>query len=130
MRAALKIMLSKLYNKGRGEQFSQSFVTRHFERSSALCNWNVNKVYKIFHYVFAMWNIGWCVIMKRPSASRVQNCHQSKTIAFWFFRVKAEIAKQGGLVDLMWDGNLKRSGVKSEWRARQQEAFSKLIKVD
>jgi len=45
-------------------------------------------------------------------------------------RVKAEIAKQGGLVDLMWDGNLKRSGVKSEWRARQQEAFSKLIKVD
>ena len=45
-------------------------------------------------------------------------------------RVKAEIAKQGGLVDLMWDGNLKRSGVKSEWKARQQEAFSKLIKVD
>jgi len=44
-------------------------------------------------------------------------------------RVKAEIARQGGLVDLMWDGNLKRNAVKSEWKARQQEAFSKSLKV-
>lgn len=45
-------------------------------------------------------------------------------------RVKAEIARQGGLVDLMWDGNLKRMAVKSEWKAMQQEAFSKSLKVD
>jgi len=44
-------------------------------------------------------------------------------------RVKAEIARQGGLVDLMWDGNLKRMAVKSEWKAKQQEAFSKSLKV-
>jgi len=39
-------------------------------------------------------------------------------------RVKAEIARQGGLVDLMWDGNLKRSSVKPAWKAIQQQAFS------
>jgi len=45
-------------------------------------------------------------------------------------RVKAEIATQGGLVDLMWDGNLKRSQVKSEWKGKQQQAFAERIKVD
>jgi len=45
-------------------------------------------------------------------------------------RVKSEIARQGGLVDLMWDGNLKRSEVKPSWKAKQQEAFSKSLKVE
>jgi len=45
-------------------------------------------------------------------------------------RVKKEIALKGGLVDLVWDGNLKRQEVKSEWKAAQQEQFSRRIKVD
>jgi len=45
-------------------------------------------------------------------------------------RVKAEIARKGGLVDLVWDGNLKRSSVKSEWKAIQQQAFSQRLKVE
>ena len=45
-------------------------------------------------------------------------------------RVKAEIASQGGLVDLMWDGNLKRSQVKPEWKVKQQQAFSQRLKVE
>jgi len=45
-------------------------------------------------------------------------------------RVKAEIARRGGLVDLMWDGNLKRQQVKSEWKAKQQEEFSRRLKID
>jgi len=45
-------------------------------------------------------------------------------------RVKKEIALKGGLVDLVWDGNLKRQEVKSEWKAAQQEKFSRRIKVD
>ena len=44
--------------------------------------------------------------------------------------MKREIAKKGGLVDLVWDGNLKRTGVKKEWIAAQQEKFSRRIKVD
>ena len=45
-------------------------------------------------------------------------------------RVKRKIAMAGGLVDLVWDGNLKRTGVKKEWIAAQQENFSRRIKVD
>jgi len=45
-------------------------------------------------------------------------------------RVKRSIAQKGGLVDLVWDGNLKRQQVKSEWKAAQQQQFSRRIKVD
>lgn len=45
-------------------------------------------------------------------------------------RVKKCIALKGGLVDLVWDGNLKRQQVKSEWKQAQQEQFSRRIKVD
>jgi len=45
-------------------------------------------------------------------------------------RVKKEIALKGGLVDLVWDGNLKRQQVKSEWKAAQQQQFSRRIKID
>ncbi|XP_071827898.1 glycerol-3-phosphate acyltransferase 4-like [Apostichopus japonicus] len=45
-------------------------------------------------------------------------------------RVKAEIASQGGLVDLLWDGQLKRMTVKSSYREKEQEEYSKLLKGD
>jgi len=45
-------------------------------------------------------------------------------------RVKREIAVRGGLVDMVWDGNLKRTGVKSEWKEAQQQEFSRRIKHD
>lgn len=43
-------------------------------------------------------------------------------------RVKSVIAEQGGLVDLSWDGNLKRNKPKSEWKEKQQEEFTKRLK--
>ncbi|XP_071947587.1 glycerol-3-phosphate acyltransferase 4-like [Antedon mediterranea] len=42
-------------------------------------------------------------------------------------RVKAEIAKKGGLVDLVWDGQLKRARVKSELMREEQLEYSKII---
>lgn len=45
-------------------------------------------------------------------------------------RVKAEIAKQGGLEDLAWDGQLKRSSVKPTWMFQQQEDYVKRLKLD
>lgn len=45
-------------------------------------------------------------------------------------RVKSEIAKQGGLVDLVWDGQLKRMTVKKEWKEKQQAAYSQRIKLE
>ena len=44
--------------------------------------------------------------------------------------MKREIALKGGLVDLVWDGNLKRSAVKEEWKAAQQEKFSRRLKLE
>lgn len=44
-------------------------------------------------------------------------------------RVKAEIAHRGGLVDLGWDGQLKRQKVKPELIRKTQEKFSKTIEV-
>lgn len=45
-------------------------------------------------------------------------------------RVKSVIAKQGGLVDLVWDGQLKRMKPKKEWKEKQQEDFTKRLKGD
>lgn len=45
-------------------------------------------------------------------------------------RVKSVIAKQGGLVDLVWDGQLKRMKPKKEWKEMQQVEFIKRLKGD
>lgn len=45
-------------------------------------------------------------------------------------RVKSEIARQGGLVDLAWDGQLKRTLAKTEWREKQQEDFARRLKLE
>lgn len=45
-------------------------------------------------------------------------------------RVKSEIAKKGGLVDLEWDGQLKRKPVKPELLQRQQYEFCKTIETN
>ncbi|XP_053317691.1 glycerol-3-phosphate acyltransferase 3 [Spea bombifrons] len=45
-------------------------------------------------------------------------------------RVKSAIAKQGGLVELSWDGGLKRDRVKESFKQEQQKNYSKIIVGD
>lgn len=45
-------------------------------------------------------------------------------------RVKSVIAKQGGLVDLVWDGQLKRMKAKKEWKEIHQKNFAERLKGD
>uniref|UniRef100_A0A6G1S8F1 Glycerol-3-phosphate acyltransferase 3 n=1 Tax=Aceria tosichella TaxID=561515 RepID=A0A6G1S8F1_9ACAR len=45
-------------------------------------------------------------------------------------RVKAEIAKQAGLENLAWDGQLKRSSVKPTWLFQQQEDYVRRLKLE
>ena len=45
-------------------------------------------------------------------------------------RVKAAIATQGGLVDLQWDGGLKRGKVKESFKEQQQKQFSSMVVGD
>nr|XP_040054097.1 glycerol-3-phosphate acyltransferase 4-like isoform X2 [Gasterosteus aculeatus aculeatus]XP_040054098.1 glycerol-3-phosphate acyltransferase 4-like isoform X2 [Gasterosteus aculeatus aculeatus] len=42
-------------------------------------------------------------------------------------RVKAAIAAQGGLVDLIWDGGLKRAKVKDAFKEEQQKLYSEVL---
>ncbi|KAI4893192.1 hypothetical protein NFI96_018505 [Prochilodus magdalenae] len=42
-------------------------------------------------------------------------------------RVKSAIARQGGLVDLSWDGGLKREKVKKSYKEEQQKMYSSMI---
>uniref|UniRef100_A0A8D0A9W1 1-acylglycerol-3-phosphate O-acyltransferase 9, like n=1 Tax=Sander lucioperca TaxID=283035 RepID=A0A8D0A9W1_SANLU len=42
-------------------------------------------------------------------------------------RVKSAIAHQGGLVDLQWDGGLKRAKVKESFKEEQQKQYSSMV---
>jgi len=89
--------------------------------------WNSSE-YSMVHYLYMMmtsWAIV-CDVWYLPPMVRGENEDAIK----FANRVKNEIAKKGGLVDLMWDGNLKRQQVKSEWKAGIQQEFSQRIKVD
>jgi len=89
--------------------------------------WNSSE-YSMVHYLYMMmtsWAIV-CDVWYLPPMVRGQDEDAIK----FANRVKNEIAKKGGLVDLMWDGNLKRNQVKSEWKAGIQQEFSQRIKVD
>ncbi|KAB5528212.1 hypothetical protein PHYPO_G00137760 [Pangasianodon hypophthalmus] len=45
-------------------------------------------------------------------------------------RVKSLIARQGGLVDLSWDGGLKRAKVKDSFKQEQQKMYSNMVVGD
>uniref|UniRef100_A0AAQ4S2E7 1-acylglycerol-3-phosphate O-acyltransferase 9, like n=1 Tax=Gasterosteus aculeatus aculeatus TaxID=481459 RepID=A0AAQ4S2E7_GASAC len=45
-------------------------------------------------------------------------------------RVKSVIAHQGGLVDLQWDGGLKRAKVKESFKEEQQKQYSSMVVGD
>uniref|UniRef100_A0A8C1XW20 1-acylglycerol-3-phosphate O-acyltransferase 9, like n=1 Tax=Cyprinus carpio TaxID=7962 RepID=A0A8C1XW20_CYPCA len=45
-------------------------------------------------------------------------------------RVKSTIAQQGGLVDLAWDGGLKRAKVKDSFKEQQQKKYSHMVVGD
>lgn len=67
-----------------------------------------------------------CDVWYLPPMSRKSD----ETAVEFANRVKSEIACKGGLVDLMWDGQLKRMKVKQEWIEVQQKEYSKRLKVE
>jgi len=89
--------------------------------------WNSSK-YSMLTYIYMMmtsWAIV-CDVWYLPPMHR----KEGEDAIDYANRVKREIALKGGLVDLVWDGNLKRGSVKKEWKAAQQEKFSRRLKVD
>ncbi|CAG9574049.1 unnamed protein product [Danaus chrysippus] len=87
--------------------------------------WNSSR-YGMLHYLLNMmssWAIV-CDVWYLPPMTRNDN----ETAVDFANRVKGAIARRGGLVDLMWDGQLKRMKAKKEWRELQQEEFSRRLK--
>ncbi|XP_053670898.1 glycerol-3-phosphate acyltransferase 3 [Anopheles nili] len=87
--------------------------------------WNSSR-YSMMQYLFLMmtsWAIV-CDVWYLPPMYR----EEGESAIDFANRVKSVIAKQGGLVDLVWDGQLKRMKPKKEWKEKQQEKFSKLLK--
>ncbi|KAK9879247.1 hypothetical protein WA026_004097 [Henosepilachna vigintioctopunctata] len=89
--------------------------------------WNSSK-FSMIQYLYMMmtsWAIV-CDVWYLPPMTRGED----ESAIDFANRVKSVIAKQGGLVDLVWDGQLKRMKPKKEWRERQQEEFSKRLKSE
>lgn len=89
--------------------------------------WNSSQ-YSMMHYLLMMmtsWAIVCDVWYLPPMTMR-----EGENAIDFANRVKAEIARKGGLVDLVWDGQLKRITAKKEWKEKQQEEYSRRIKLD
>lgn len=87
--------------------------------------WNSSR-YSMMQYLYMMmtsWAIV-CDVWYLPPMTRGEN----ESAIDFANRVKGVIAKQGGLVDLVWDGQLKRMKPKKEWMEKQQEEFTKRLK--
>ncbi|XP_017868618.1 PREDICTED: glycerol-3-phosphate acyltransferase 3 isoform X2 [Drosophila arizonae] len=89
--------------------------------------WNSSK-YSMMQYLYMMmtsWAIV-CDVWYLPPMYR----QEGESAIDFANRVKGVIAKQGGLVDLVWDGQLKRMKPKKEWREIQQIEFANRLKSD
>ncbi|XP_060707537.1 glycerol-3-phosphate acyltransferase 3 [Hemiscyllium ocellatum] len=86
--------------------------------------WNSSK-YGMVSYLLQMmtsWAIV-CNVWYLPPMSR----QEDEDAVQFANRVKAAIAQQGGLVDLAWDGALKRAKVKDSMKEQQQKSYSNMI---
>lgn len=89
--------------------------------------WNSSKQGYVQYLILMMssWAIK-CDVWYLPPMERLPG----ESSAEFANRVKGEIARQGGLVDLAWDGQLKRTLAKTEWREKQQEDFARRLKLE
>ncbi|XP_063981302.1 glycerol-3-phosphate acyltransferase 3 isoform X1 [Diachasmimorpha longicaudata] len=89
--------------------------------------WNSSR-YSMLQYLYMMMS-SWAIVCDVWYLPPMYRGDGESAIDF-ANRVKSVIARQGGLVDLQWDGQLKRMKPKKEWREKQQEEFSKRLKVE
>ncbi|XP_037577660.1 glycerol-3-phosphate acyltransferase 4 isoform X2 [Dermacentor silvarum] len=88
--------------------------------------WNSSKQNYI-HYL-AMMMSSWAIVCDVWYLPPMKKRDDESSVEF-ANRVKSKIAEQGGLLDLNWDGLLKRTYVKREWKEQQQKDFSQRLKL-
>ncbi|CAL8098838.1 unnamed protein product [Orchesella dallaii] len=86
--------------------------------------WNSSK-HGMLHYIYRMMT-SWAIVCDVWYLPPMYKMDGECGVEF-AKRVKAEIASKGGLVDLDWDGGLKRAPVKQEWKQMQQKEYSRKI---
>ncbi|XP_076854906.1 glycerol-3-phosphate acyltransferase 3-like [Brachyhypopomus gauderio] len=89
--------------------------------------WNSGK-YNMVSYLLRMmtsWAIV-CNVWYLPPMSQ----QEGEDAVQFANRVKSAIAHQGGLVDLSWDGGLKRAKVKDTFKQEQQKIYSHMLVKD
>ncbi|XP_041368490.1 glycerol-3-phosphate acyltransferase 4-like isoform X2 [Gigantopelta aegis] len=89
--------------------------------------WNSSKHGMIGHFLYIMtsWAVV-CDVWYLPPMTRLDG----EDAVEFANRVKGEIARKGGLVDLEWDGQLKRSQPKSSFLEKQQKFYSQMLKME
>ena len=89
--------------------------------------WNSAK-HQLFQYLILMMT-SWAIVVDiyYLPPMRMETNELSTDFAR---RVKAAIAKQGGFVDLEWDGGLKRALPKADFKAEEQRKFYEMIKTE
>lgn len=58
------------------------------------------------------------------------NIREGENAIMFANRVKGDIARQGGLVDLVWDGGLKRAAVPARLKEQEQKKLAKNLKTE
>ncbi|KAL4609244.1 glycerol-3-phosphate acyltransferase 4-like isoform X1 [Arapaima gigas] len=86
--------------------------------------WNSSK-YGMVTYLLRMMS-SWAIVCSVWYLPPMQRQEDEDAVHF-ANRVKAAIARQGGLVDLLWDGGLKRGKVKDVFKEEQQKLYSKTL---
>ncbi|TRY85419.1 hypothetical protein DNTS_016101 [Danionella cerebrum] len=86
--------------------------------------WNSSKFGMVNYLLHMMssWAIV-CSVWYLPPMSR----REDEDAVQFANRVKAAIARKGGLADLLWDGGLKRDKVKEVFKEEQQKLYSKVL---
>lgn len=89
--------------------------------------WNSSK-HSMLQYLMLMMT-SWAIVVEVYYLDKMVKYPQEDAASF-AKRVKHEIAKKGGFVDLEWDGMLKRASPKLDLMYEQQENYSKHLKIN
>ena len=88
--------------------------------------WNSSK-HQLYQYLILMMT-SWAIVVDVYYLPPMRMKSNESPVDF-ARRVKSAIAKQGGFVDLEWDGGLKRSLPKADFKAEQQRKFYEMLKT-
>ncbi|KAI5086551.1 glycerol-3-phosphate acyltransferase 3-like [Silurus meridionalis] len=86
--------------------------------------WNSGK-YSMVSYLLRMMT-SWAIVCNVWYLPPMTQQEEEDAVQF-ANRVKSLIARQGGLVDLSWDGGLKRAKVKDTFKQEQQKMYSSMV---